>query len=196
MIDITPYTLILASASPRRHELLSGLGLPYEIRLIDNIEESYPPHLTAGDIPLHLAIQKAEAYLPTLAPNELLLTADTIVWIDHTVLGKPTNEAEAAEMLHILSGRTHQVYTGVALTTLREQHSFTVKTDVHFATLTPAEIEYYVHTYHPLDKAGSYGVQEWIGYVACTGIEGSFYNVMGLPVQRLYQELKAHFTRS
>ena len=195
MIDLGDQKLILASASPRRRELLDGLKLPYEMRLIEGIDESHPPHLTAGDIPLYVAIQKAEAYLSTLGKHELLLTADTIVWIDNKVLGKPANKEEACAMLQTLSGRTHQVYTGVTLTTCNKQRTFTVCTDVHFATLSEEEINFYIENYLPLDKAGSYGVQEWIGYVACTGMNGSFYNVMGLPVQRLYQELKAHFSR-
>jgi len=192
--------LILASGSPRRRQLLAGLDLPFEVRLLPNIDESYPDDLPAHDVALYCATKKAEAYRPTLAPDELVITADTVVVLPEegdgsgalpraSVLGKPHNEAEAEEMLARLSGRTHQVVTGVCLTTREEQRRFDVTTDVTFAKLTPEEIHYYVSHYHPMDKAGAYGVQEWIGYVAVSSLKGSFYNVMGFPVQRVYQEL-------
>lgn len=180
--------IILASNSPRRRELLTGLGLPYEVRLMDGIDESYPPNLSGEDIPQYIARQKAAAY--TLAPDELLITADTIVYLDEQVLGKPVDAADACRMLHNLSGRTHQVITGVALTTPTEQRCFASVSQVTFATLTDEEINHYVEHYRPFDKAGAYGVQEWIGYVGVERLEGSYFNVMGLPVQRLYTELK------
>ena len=188
--NIAHYKLILASASPRRKELLKGLDVDYEVRLIDNIDESYPPHLQKEDIPLAIAQNKAAAYLPTLAADELLLTADTIVWLDGDVIEKPKDKADAISMLGRLSGRRHQVITGVCLCTKEKQRTFSVVTDVVFAKLTAEEIAYYVDKYKPYDKAGSYGIQEWIGYVGVESIEGSYFNVMGLPIQRLYQELK------
>ncbi len=180
--------IILGSASPRRRELLKGLGLTFEVKVKDGIDESYPPQLRREEIPLHIARAKADAY--TLKTGELLITADTIVWVDGRVLGKPHSPEEAREMLRTLSGRTHQVITGVCLTTAEERRSFSCVTDVTFAVLTPQEAAYYVSRYRPFDKAGAYGVQEWIGYVGVTELRGSYFNVMGLPVQRLYTELK------
>ena len=180
--------IILASNSPRRKELLSGLGLDYEIRTLQGLDESYPEGLTMEEIPQYISRKKAAAY--SLNPDELLITADTIVWLDGEVLGKPADEAEARQMLRKLSGRTHQVVTGVTLTTTNLQHSFASVSQVTFAQLSDAEIDYYVTHYHPLDKAGAYGIQEWIGYIGVKAIEGSYFNVMGLPVQRLYTELK------
>ena len=190
--NITFYKLILASASPRRKELLSGLYLDFEVRLIDDIDESYDPTLQAEAIPLAIAKKKAEAYMPTLANNELLITADTIVWTESTVLGKPKNREEAIQMLKRLSGKEHQVITGVTIATKEKEQRFSVTTDVTFTALTAEEITYYVDKYKPYDKAGGYGIQEWIGYVGVSSIKGSYFNVMGLPIQRLYQELK-HF---
>lgn len=178
----------MASNSPRRRELLAGLGLPYEVRIIDGIDESYPASLVVSDVPLFISKKKAQAY--TLAPSELLITADTIVCIDNEILGKPKDNEEACKMLTKLSGRTHQVITGVTLTTTEWTHSFSCSSDVTFASLTEQEILHYVNAYHPLDKAGAYGIQEWIGYIGVTRLEGSYFNVMGLPVQRLYSELK------
>lgn len=178
----------MASNSPRRRELLAGLGLPYEVRIIDGIDESYPVSLVVSDVPLFISKKKAQAY--TLAPSELLITADTIVCIDNEILGKPKDNEEACKMLTKLSGRTHQVITGVTLTTTEWTHSFSCSSDVTFASLTEQEILHYVNAYHPLDKAGAYGIQEWIGYIGVTRLEGSYFNVMGLPVQRLYSELK------
>lgn len=185
------YKLVLASNSPRRKELLAGLDLPFTIRVIGDIDESYPEGLAATDIPLFLSKKKAEAYLSTLADDELLITADTIVWNDNQVLGKPKSENEAFDMLRALSGHTHQVITGVSLTSKRKQVSFSVVTDVTFSNLTEAEIHYYLEEFKPYDKAGAYGIQEWIGYIGVESINGSFYNVMGLPVQRLYRELRS-----
>ena len=170
------YHIILASNSPRRRELLSGLGLDYEVRTLPGIDESYPDTLQGEEIPVYISSKKASAYLDALKDNELLITADTIVWLDGRVLGKPADEDEARQMLRDLSGKTHQVITGVT-----------------FASLTEEEISYYVTHYHPMDKAGSYGVQEWIGFIGVERIEGSYFNVMGLPVQRLYRELKETF---
>lgn len=184
------YKYILASGSPRRKELLSGLELNFEIRLIDGIDESYPDGLRDEEIPQVISQKKAKAYLPTLAPNELLITADTVVCLDNKVLGKPADEQEAEQMLHELSGRTHQVITGVTLATRSKQHTFASISNVTFTNLSQEEIHHYVTHYRPLDKAGAYGIQEWIGYVGVERIEGSYFNVMGLPVQRLYTELK------
>lgn len=182
--------LILASNSPRRRELLAGLGYPFEVRLLDGIDESYPDTLRGGDIAAYISRAKADAYRATLPADELVITADTIVCLDEQVLGKPADEAEAIGMLRNLSGRTHQVYTGVTLTTTDMTTTFVSCSDVTFATLTDDEIRHYVTHYHPLDKAGAYGIQEWIGYIGVERIEGSYFNVMGLPVQRLYTELK------
>ncbi|MBQ5819533.1 MAG: septum formation protein Maf [Bacteroides sp.] len=191
MLDnLKKYRLILASNSPRRKELLAGLGLDYEVRTLPDVDESYPESLQGGDIPLYISRMKADAYKPMLQPDELMITADTIVWMDGMVLGKPRNKLGAIEMLRQLSGGVHYVYTGVSITTQTRQESFYVATEVRFANLTDEEIEYYVDTYQPMDKAGAYGVQEWIGYIGVENIQGSYFNVMGLPVQRLYTELK------
>lgn len=190
MLDnLKKYKVILASGSPRRRELLSGLGINYEVKILPDIDESYPDTLKGEKIPLYIAREKADAYKSLIQPDELIITADTIVWLDNSVLGKPQNASHAIEMLHRLSGKTHQVITGVCLTTKDFQRSFTTITEVTFATLTEEEIEYYVTNYHPLDKAGAYGIQEWIGFVGVESIRGSYFNVMGLPVQRLYREL-------
>lgn len=183
----TPYHIILASNSPRRKELLGGLDMEYEVRVVPGIEENYPDGLTPEQIPQYLACQKAQAY--TLSVGEMLITADTVVVLDGEVLGKPVDEAEAIAMLTKLSGKTHTVVTGVALTTLDKQHAFHVVTEVTFKQFTPQEIDYYVITYRPLDKAGAYGIQEWIGFIGVTALKGSFFNVMGLPVQRIYEEI-------
>ena len=191
MLDnLKKYRLILASNSPRRKELLAGLGLDYEVRTLPDVDESYPESLQGGDIPLYISRMKADAYKPMLQSDELMITADTIVWMDGMVLGKPRNKLGAIEMLRQLSGGVHYVYTGVSITTQTRQESFYVATEVRFANLTDEEIEYYVDTYQPMDKAGAYGVQEWIGYIGVENIQGSYFNVMGLPVQRLYTELK------
>lgn len=191
MLDnLKKYRIILASNSPRRKELLAGLGVDYEVRTLPDVDESYPETLQGADIPLFISKIKADAYKTLLQPDELMITADTIVWMDGMVLGKPRNRFGAIEMLRQLSGHTHQVFTGVTITTATRQHSFSVGTEVRFANLTDEEIVYYVDTYQPMDKAGAYGVQEWIGYIGVENIQGSYFNVMGLPVQRLYTELK------
>ena len=184
------WSIILASNSPRRKELLAELGIDYEIRTLPDIDESYPAHLQGGDIPLYISKEKADAYKPMLQPGELIITADTIVWLNGEVLGKPHDREDAISMLHKLSGNTHEVFTGVTLTTTEKQHSFYAETKVSFAQLSDEEIVYYVDKYQPFDKAGSYGVQEWIGFIGVERIEGSYFNVMGLPVQRIYQELQ------
>lgn len=191
MLDnLKNYRIVLASQSPRRKELLAGLGLEYETRVLPDVDESFPPELTGGDIPMYIAREKAEAYRPSLGADELLITADTIVWLDDAVLGKPADRDDALRMLRKLSGQVHDVYTGVCLTTLRWQRAFTARTEVKFSSLDEEEIIWYVDHFRPFDKAGAYGVQEWIGYVAVEHISGSYFNIMGLPVQRLYRELK------
>lgn len=187
--NLKKYKMKLASNSPRRRELLSGLGIDYEVKVLPGIDETYPATLGGEEIPVYIAREKADAYRKDMASDELIITADTIVYIDGEVLGKPEDEEDACRMLQKLSGRTHRVITGVCLTTVAFQKTFASVTEVTFAELSEEEIRYYVTNYRPFDKAGAYGVQEWIGYVAVTGIRGSFYNVMGLPVQRLYQEL-------
>lgn len=191
MLDnLKNYKIILASNSPRRKELMSGLGINYEVKTLPDVDESYPDVLQDEDIPLYIAKEKANAYLSLLQPDELIITADTIVWLDGKVFGKPIDEAEATEMLKTLSGRAHKVITGVCLTTKHFQRSFTTTTEVTFGALSEEEIAYYVQNYKPLDKAGAYGIQEWIGFIAVKNISGSYFNVMGLPIQRLYEELK------
>ena len=188
--------IILGSQSPRRRELMAGLDIPFTAITID-ADETYPADLQAGDIPYYISRAKARAYEPHLADDELLITADTIVWLDGRMLGKPHDEAEAVAMLRALSGKTHQVYTAVTFASFDNSESrhldistIVDKTDVTFSDLTDEEITYYVRRYRPFDKAGSYGVQEWIGYVACTAMNGSYFNVMGFPVHRVYQALK------
>lgn len=189
LTNLKKYQVILASNSPRRKELLAGLGVEYEVRTLPDIDESYPEALQGADIPLYIAKEKADAYLSILKPGELMITADTIVWLDGKVLGKPLDREEALQMLRDMSGRTHEVFTGVCLTTTEWQRSFTAQTEVRFSKLSEEEIAYYVDQFHPMDKAGAYGVQEWIGFIGVENISGSYYNVMGLPVQRLYKEL-------
>ena len=202
--------IILASNSPRRKELLSGLGFDYEVRTLQGLDESYPEGLPMEEIPQYISRKKAAAY--SVGEDELLITADTIVYLDGEVLGKPTDEADAIRMLRKLSGRTHQVVTGVTLKVSPKSspegknftrlpspsgegvgvmlHSFASVSQVTFADLTEEEIRHYVTHYRPLDKAGAYGIQEWIGYIGVTSLQGSYFNVMGLPVQKLYTEMK------
>ena len=191
MLDnLKKYRIILASASPRRRELLAGLDVEFEVRALPDVDESFPADLQGGDIPLYISKKKADAYRPVMADDELVITADTIVWLDCKALGKPADEAEAFAMIRNMSGKTHSVFTGVAITTKNEQHSFVAQSDVTFAELSDEEIQYYIEKYRPMDKAGAYGAQEWIGYIGMSNIVGSYFNVMGLPVQRLYSELK------
>ena len=180
---LKPYRLLLASQSPRRRELMTGCGLPYELAPKYDCEEVYPADLPAEEVPLYLS------------PDVILLTADTVVVLDGEVLGKPRGRDEAVEMLGRLSGRRHTVVSGVTLRTAERMHSFGARTNVWFRTLTAEETEHYIDTYRPFDKAGSYGIQEWIGYAAIERIEGSFYNVMGLPIQKVYVELDKFLDR-
>lgn len=190
MLDnLKKYKVILASNSPRRKELLAGLGVDYEVRTLPDVDESYPETLQGADIPLYIAKEKADAYVAMMQPGELMITADTIVWLDGKVLGKPRDREDALQMLRTMSGRTHEVFTGVCITTTDWQRSFTAQTEVRFATLSEEEIAYYVDNFQPMDKAGAYGVQEWIGFIGVENISGSYYNIMGLPVQKLYREL-------
>ena len=187
---VIPYKIILASNSPRRKELLAGLDLQFEVRVLQDIDESYPHDLPTLKIAEFISKKKADAYVETMADDELVITADTVVILGDEVMGKPHDEADAKRMLGELSGQTHQVATGVTLSTRERQMSFSVVTDVTFKQLSADEIDYYVHTYHPMDKAGAYGIQEWIGYIGVTALKGSYFNVMGLPVQRIYEALK------
>ena len=190
----THYQLILASASPRRKELLAGLNIPFEVRLIDGIDETYPPELPTDEVPLYISQKKAAAYKANISPHNIVLTADTVVVCNEQILGKPIDEADARRMLQMLSGKTHRVITGVTLLVEGNSKSFSVATDVTFKPLSAAEIDYYIRTFKPFDKAGAYGIQEWIGYIGVTAINGSYFNVMGLPVQRIYEELRTYFT--
>lgn len=191
MLDnLKDYNIILASASPRRRELMHGLDVTFTVRALPDVDESFPAELQGGDIPLYISKKKADAYRPMMAADELVITADTIVWLDGKALGKPVDEDDARRMLRNMSGKTHNVYTGVTITTAAVQQCFVACSNVTFATLDGDEIEHYVTKYKPMDKAGAYGAQEWIGYIGMENIEGSYFNVMGLPVQRLYNELK------
>ena len=183
--------IILSSNSPRRKELLAGLGVDFEVMGLKGVDERYPDDIPLNEVPLYIAIEKASAY--TVAKDELVVTADTVVIVDNEILGKPKDRAEAYGMLRKISGKTHQVVTGVCLTTIDDQRSFTVTTDVEFKELSDNEIYYYIDKYRPFDKAGAYGIQEWIGYVGVLSLKGSYYNVMGLPVQRIYEEFTSYF---
>ena len=182
--------IILASSSPRRKELLQRLGLPFKVRTLFGVDESFPENLRGEDIALYIARKKAEAYKSSMSSNELLITADTIVCLDGVVMGKPYGAENAKTILRQLSGRVHQVITGVTVLTQVKRESFAVTSHVKFANVTEDEIDYYVDNYLPFDKAGAYGIQEWIGMIGVKEIKGSYYNVMGLPVFRLYDELK------
>ncbi|HBF05529.1 MAG TPA: septum formation protein Maf [Prevotella sp.] len=195
------FKIILASNSPRRRELLAGLDVPFEVKVIKGIDESYPATLDAYQVAEYISKKKAEAYRSLLSDDVLVLTADTVVIAPTAdeqndkegkgvILGKPKDAQEARAMLQMLSGKTHHVVTGVCLTSSEKQHSFSVVTEVSFKTLTEQEIAYYIDHYKPFDKAGAYGIQEWIGYIGCTGLKGSYFNVMGLPAQRIYEELQ------
>ena len=190
MLDnLKNYHIILASNSPRRRELLAGLGIDFEVRVLPDIEENYPPTLPVSQIAQYIAKEKAQAYREVMTDDQLIITADTVVVAAGEVMGKPVNADDAFRMLRKLSGCKHQVITGVCLTSTAVQREFSVTTDVAFKQLTDDEIHYYINHYHPFDKAGAYGIQEWIGYIGVTGLEGSYFNVMGLPVQRIYTEL-------
>lgn len=187
-MSLSQYKIILASNSPRREELLSGLDIDYEVAVLPDVDESYPNEIKGEFIAQFVAEQKAKAY--SVTNNTMLITADTIVLLGEKVLGKPKDCEDAKSMLRELSGKTHIVATGVCITTKEKSQSFVVTSEVRFAKLDDSEINYYVDKYQPLDKAGAYGVQEWIGYIAVEYISGSYFNIMGLPIQRLYQELK------
>lgn len=181
--------LILGSKSPRREELLRGLDIPFRIQPI-NIEESYPDTLSPNEVPEYIAREKAAAF-PDLAPEDVLLTADTVVLLDNQIYGKPHTRQEAIEMLAKMQNRIHEVITGVCVRSIERTISFSATTRVRFTPLSNSQIEYYIDKYKPFDKAGSYGVQEWIGFVAVDWIEGSFFNVMGLPTSKVYSALKS-----
>ena len=182
--------LLLASASPRRKHLLAALDVDFDVRVLPDIDETFPDSLPASEAAEYISNKKASAYQHLLAADDILITADTTVVLGTLVLGKPVNDADARHMLRMLSGCVHQVITGVTITTTHSRRSFSVITDVAFKTLSDEEIDYYVDTYHPLDKAGAYGIQEWIGHIGVTSIRGSYFNVVGLPVQRIYEELR------
>ena len=183
------HTIVLGSASPRRHELLQSLGLSITVR-VASIDEVYPDDLSATEVPLYLAELKAKALMPTLQKGELLITSDTVVIQDGQVLGKPKNEEEARQTLSSLSNRSHEVVTGVFIGSLEKEIGFATTTKVYFNPLSKEEIDYYIANFKPFDKAGSYGIQEWIGKIGVSKIEGCFYNVMGLPVGRVWEALK------
>lgn len=191
MLDnLKKYNIVLASNSPRRKELLQRMGVNFKVRTLFGIDESYPDSLRGEDIVRYISRNKAQAYRSSMAPNELLITADTIVYVEGEVMGKPKTAEQAKEMLHKLSGKSHQVITGVTIVTADRTEDFGVTSQVKFAEITDEEINFYVDNYLPFDKGGAYGIQEWIGIVAVEEIKGSYFNVVGLPVQRLYQKLK------
>jgi len=195
MLDnLKKYNIILASGSPRRKQLLEGLGIEFSQHVLRNIDESFPDTLLAEEVAQFIAHKKSEAYLKDMADNDLVITADTIVVADdgcgrNVILGKPHERSEAVAMLRMLSNKTHKVITGCCIVTKDRQRVFSVSTEVTFKQLSDEEIEYYVDTFRPYDKAGAYGVQEWIGYIGVTGLSGSYFNVMGFPIQRVYTEL-------
>lgn len=186
--DLKKHHFILASKSPRRQYLLKELGLTFDIHTKD-VDESFPEQLKAQEIPLYLCEKKANAFDAELADESIVITSDTIVWVDGQVLNKPVDKADAVRMLQLLSGKMHEVFTGVCLKSKRKTTSFYACTKVYFKTLSLQEINYYIENYSPYDKAGAYGAQEWIGYIAVEKIEGSYFNVMGLPLKELYEEL-------
>jgi septum formation protein len=186
------YDLILASASPRRRQLLEEAGFKFRTASVD-YEEKWPSHLRGREIAEFLATGKASAWSEPIRPGQIIITADTVVWCHDTVLGKPADAREAAKFLGLLSGCEHEVITGICLRDQARQHTFSVTTSVSFRNLSEEEIDYYVENYLPLDKAGAYGIQEWIGLRGITRIEGSYYNVVGMPVSDLYTQI-LHFT--
>lgn len=188
MKELNKYKIILASKSPRRQYLLKELGLNFEVHTKE-VDESFPDDLRAQEIPLYLCQKKADAFDEELTDATIVITADTVVWIDGQVLNKPENYADAVRMLKLLSGKKHQVYTGVCLKSKNKTTSFYSQTDVYFKTLSQEEIDYYVTNFNPYDKAGAYGAQEWIGYIAVEKIEGTYFNVMGLPIREVYEAL-------
>ncbi|MBN2481218.1 MAG: septum formation protein Maf [Bacteroidales bacterium] len=193
---INSHDVILASKSPRRQHLLSELGIKFRIATDIEIDEMYPSGMDPDEIPVYLAQKKAAHYREQLDERSVLITADTIVWFQQEVIPKPSDTDEAKRMLRRLSGHMHEVFTGVNIRSAVKETGFCSRTAVHFKTLTDSEIGYYVDSFSPLDKAGAYGIQEWIGYVGIEKIEGSFYNVMGLPVQQLFQKLVDFITEA
>lgn len=187
--DLSKYRIILASRSPRRQELLRELGLTFEV-VVKDWPEDYPGHLRGEEIALYVALGKAKTFRPEIKDNEIVITADTIVWCDNQVLDKPVDKKDAVRIIREISGNTHQVITGVCLLSTIKQTSFCSLTKVTFSELSDEEIEYYIDKCNPYDKAGAYGIQEWIGIAACSHIEGSYFNVMGLPVEQVYHELQ------
>ena len=185
---LNQFRFILASKSPRRQYLLRELGIDFELETKE-VDESFPEHLERDEIPLFLSRKKADAFERELDENTIVITADTIVWINGHVLNKPQDAEDAKVMLMELSGNKHEVYTGVCLKSSKKEISFSVKTDVFFKELTEGEIDFYIATYKPFDKAGSYGIQEWIGFIGVTSIKGSYFNVVGLPIHEVYQHL-------
>ena len=183
-------TIILASNSPRRRELLGGLNIDFEVDTRNNFEEKFDPSTPHDQVPVLMARGKSHGFHRPLRPGEILITADTMVLLDKVILGKPRDRADAVRMLSMLSGREHEVITGVTIRDDRREESFSDVTYVRFKDFTPEEIDYYIDRFRPFDKAGAYGIQEWIGYIGITGIEGSFYNVMGFPTQRFFDELQ------
>lgn len=191
MLDnLKKYRVVLGSKSPRRQQLLAELGVKFEVVAL-NVDESYPADLKISEVAVYLAQKKSVPFEEKLSENDLIITADTIVVIDNEILGKPANYAEAFDMLQKLSGKTHQVITGVHLLSTKQRCSFEVVTHVHFKSFSHEELDYYLTHFHPYDKAGAYGIQEWIGHIGVERIEGSYFNVMGLPVQKLYEALKS-----
>ena len=191
MLDnLKKYNVVLASNSPRRKELLQRLGIPFKVRTLLGIDESYPDTLRGEDIVRYISRNKANAYRSSMGPDELLITADTIVYLQGEVMGKPHDADDARRMLRALAGQVHQVITGVTIITANDMENFAVTSQVKFSDLSDDELNYYVDRYLPLDKAGAYGIQEWIGLVAVEELRGSYFNVVGLPIQRLYQALK------
>jgi len=189
--NLDKYEVLLASNSPRRRQLLADLGVTFRTVALSNIDESYPTDTPALDVALVVARKKAEAYRSLITSNQLIITADTVVICDGKVLGKPADDTDACAMLRMLAGKTHHVVTGVTVSTASRSEAFKAVTEVDFAQLTDDEIRFYVDNYRPLDKAGAYGIQEWIGCAGISGIRGSFYNVMGLPLHRLYTVLSS-----
>ncbi|GAB2614130.1 Maf family nucleotide pyrophosphatase [Belliella aquatica] len=189
MITLGKHKLVLASKSPRRNELLKGLGVEFTVRTKDT-DESFPGHMDPFEVAGFLSKKKADAFFDELAVDEILITADTVVILDEEILNKPADKSEAFEMIASLSGKTHHVVTGITIGSGSNHVTLQDTVKVHFKTLSSEEINYYIEAFQPFDKAGAYGIQEWIGYVAVDRIEGSFYTVMGLPVHLVYEELK------
>lgn len=188
---LTEYKIVLASNSPRRRELMRGIDVDFEVRTLPDIDESFPDNLDHDEVAEYIAKEKSDAYVGMLKDDEMLITADTVVLLDDYILGKPTDRDDAKSMLRRLSGRTHKVVTGVCLTTKEKRVSFSDMSLVSFVDIDDEEIEYYLNNYLYSDKAGSYGVQDWIGYVAVGRIDGSYFNVMGLPIHKVYQAIKS-----